>query len=754
MGSRIKGIVVEIGGDTTGLDKALSGTNKQISDTQKELADVTRLLKLDPQNVTLLEQKQRLLAKATDETKSKLATLEEANKQVSDSVKNYDAWKAAYDPIQKEIDSTKKKLDGLKAEQKAMEEVGETNSEAYAKITEEVHKTAKSLQSLRKDAKAVNEEFGNPVSPEQYDALQREIAATQQDLKRAEKAMSDFASESKDVDEKPVREVDEAADKAKDSLKKAGKEASSFGDILKAEIVADKIKDVGDSLKDVAEESKDHRKVMASLEVSSAKAGYTSEQTSEAYRKLYGVLADDQSAATTVANLQAIGLSQSELLGLTDSMIGAWANYGDSIPIDGLAEAVNETIKTGQVTGVLADVLNWGTAAGETFGVTMKEATEENEAWNQSVADAKTAEDFFNLSLQGCADETERANQILQMLANQGLAESGQAWQENNQGLVESNQAQADMQDQLAELGETVEPVFTKITNAVSALLGWFNSLDGGTQNVILTILGVVTAIVTLMPIISGLSTAITGLGTVMSFLAANPIVLIIAAVVAMIAAFAIWGDEIKGALQKVDDFLQNIFAVNFSETFGFLAEPLDLLFANFKNMWAAIKKILDGIIDFIQGVFSGNWEQAWEGLMNIVGGIVDGLEATVKGAINGIIGIINGTIGGFNFVISGANEIPGVNIPKIGEIPYLATGGEVLRGSAIVGEAGPELLTVAPGRTIVQPLGSSTTNHNSTHLGSVNITVYGAPGQDVRALAGIIMEEMQYAYDSKVVAL
>ena len=87
MADRIKGITIVLGGDTTGLNKALSGTNKEIKNTQAQLRDVERLLKLDPTNTTLLEQKQRLLAEAVGETKSKLDTLKTAEKQVQDQFK-------------------------------------------------------------------------------------------------------------------------------------------------------------------------------------------------------------------------------------------------------------------------------------------------------------------------------------------------------------------------------------------------------------------------------------------------------------------------------------------------------------------------------------------------------------------------------------------------------------------------------------------------------------------------------------------
>lgn len=189
MADRIKGITIEIGGDTTGLNKALNGVNKEISSTQGQLKDVERLLKLDPTNTELLRQKQKLLADAVQGTRSKLDTLKEANKQVTESVSNFDAWKEKYDPIKKQIDETKKKLGDLKEQSRNADEQlanGEISQEKYDALQDEIKKTSSELKTLQKSAKEVSDEFGNPVAPEQYDALQREIAETEQQLKSLE----------------------------------------------------------------------------------------------------------------------------------------------------------------------------------------------------------------------------------------------------------------------------------------------------------------------------------------------------------------------------------------------------------------------------------------------------------------------------------------------------------------------------------------------------------------------------------------
>lgn len=599
-------------------------------------------------------------------------------------------------------------------------------------LGKEIGYTETKLKGLKDAEKEVQEQFERgEISENQYNALKREIAATEISLRDLKSEAEKTEKAVKGIDEKPVEEVADAADDAEKELKSAGKEASNFGDYLKADAIVEGAKGIISSLRDVAEETKEYQKIMASLETSSERAGYSAEQTKETYMQLYGVLSDDQTAATTTANLQALGFSQEQLTKMTNAAIGAWATYGDSIPIDGLAEAINETAKTGTVTGTLADALNW----------------------------AGVSEDAFNEKLATASDSTERANMILQQLADQGLVEAGEAWQEQNKTLVESNQAQAELQEQMAELGELIQPVITKIVEAVSEVLGWFNSLDDGTQTIILAIIGLVAAIGPLISIIGGVSTALT-------FLAANPVVLVIAAIallvaaiVALVALIATKGDEIQALLQKFDDFLQNIFAKDWTEVFGpVLGEALNGFFATLKNIWDSIKKIFDGIIDFIRGVFTGDWERAWNGIKEIFGGIFDGLVALAKSPINGIITILNGAINGINTLIRGLNNIK-INVPswvpklggksfkfnvsQIGNIPYLYNGGTLSQGSAIVGEAGPEILTQIGNKAIVQPLTSQTNSNNTTHLGGVQILVYGAPGQDVRELADIISERL-----------
>ena len=244
-----------------------------------------------------------------------------------------------------------------------------------------------------------------------------------------------------------LRKNTDSLDGLGDELNDTSDDFSVFGDVLSANLAASAItgaiSGIANGLKEITTESREFRKIMGSLEVSSENAGYSTEQTTAAYNQLYGVLADNQTAATTTANLQALGLEQEQLNQLINGTIGAWATYGDSIPIDGLAEAINETAKVGTVTGTFADVLNW----------------------------AGTSEDEFNERLAECSDQSERANLILQEMSRQGLMAAGEGWQENNKSLVEANQAAADYEATMAEMGETVEPVLTALQQGFNEFL-------------------------------------------------------------------------------------------------------------------------------------------------------------------------------------------------------------------------------------------------------------------------------------------
>ncbi len=288
------------------------------------------------------------------------------------------------------------------------------------------------------DASAATDRYRQQLNKAKTDLinLNDELSSNERYLDEARTSADKCA---KSIDEYG-KQVKEAAD-ATDDLNGAGGGKGGIGDLigqlgsLKKMLVGGAVvaglKATSDAIIGIVDETEEYRKIMGTLEASSQAAGYTAEQTAESYEYLYGVLGDTQTAATTVANLQAIGLAQGDLRGMIDSVIGAWATYGDSIPIDGLAESVNETIQAGQVTGTFADVLNW----------------------------AGVSEDEFNAKLAAANDSAERAQIVLNQLANQGLPETAKAWRDANEDVVAYNESQMKLDEAMGQLGETLAPV-------------------------------------------------------------------------------------------------------------------------------------------------------------------------------------------------------------------------------------------------------------------------------------------------------
>ena len=180
-----------------------------------------------------------------------------------------------------------------------------------------------------------------------------------------------------DDNAKKLQEIEDGSRDAATGLSKLGDEAQEAGNQLDQIEANTKISamsnlaqgaaDLGGKMLDLVDSSQEYLSIMGQLDASSQRLVYSTQETEQTYQQLYGVLGDTQTAATATANLQALGLKQSDLKQITEGAIGAWAQYGDSIPIDSLAEAINETAQTGTVTGAFADVLNWAGTSEDAF---------------------------------------------------------------------------------------------------------------------------------------------------------------------------------------------------------------------------------------------------------------------------------------------------------------------------------------------------------------------------------------------------
>ena len=407
--------------------------------------------------------------------------------------------------FKRQLSAVNGELRNLKGEMSLTTEEFKGNANSLEALTakskilrREVDQQEEKVKALERAVKDSSEAYGE--SDSRTDKYRQSLLAAKRDLVKMQRELDDT--------DKYMDEARKSTDKAAKSIDGFGREAQTAGDSLGGlqsfdlgglldglkslkgvaiggTIVAG-VKEVGDAILELEESTREYRKIMGTLEVSSEAAGYSADQTKEAYERLYGVLGDTQTTATTVANLQAIGIEHEELMELIDAATGAWATYGDSIPIDSLGEAINETIKTGEVVGTFADVLNWGAAEGENFGVKMRESTDANEDWNKSVEDAKSAEDFFNIALSECKTDAERADLVLQAMSKQGLAQAGKAWRDVNDDIVATHDAQSRWEEATGKLGEAVAPAAAAIktfgADSIEWLAGKLDKLISKTQ--------------------------------------------------------------------------------------------------------------------------------------------------------------------------------------------------------------------------------------------------------------------------------
>lgn len=170
------------------------------------------------------------------------------------------------------------------------------------------------------------------------------------------------------------------------------------------------------------------------------------------------------------------------------------------------------------------------------------------------------------------------------------------------------------------------------------------------------------------------------------------------------------------------------------------------------------VKNIFNGVLDFIKNVFTGNWKKAWESLVNVAKNLFLGIVDTIIGAINTIIGTINRVIELVTGKSGLISKIPttstwqktttssGSGKVLSGGQVMMASGGVLSNGSAIVGERGAELLTMNGGVATLTPI----TNNSVTNLGGINLSVYGAQGQNVSELADVVMERIQSAVSQR----
>ena len=464
-GNRIRGITVEIGGDTTKLDRALAGTNKNISTTQSKLKDVERLLKLYPKNVELLDQKQRLLAQSVEFTSDKLKTLKEVAENSTVSNVKYAEWEKALTSIQGQITKTSKALSDMEAGQKQLADLGFSyDSSEMVDARERTEALRDKLESLQKQVTDTYEALGRPISIDQWDDLQRELAESADDAKKAQ----------------------DSFDRFNPALSRFGSAAQKVSD--KAGLVADATRGISvaaggllTAILGTFPATEELRSSLSKLETNAQLSGVGLEAAEQAMQELNRVSDETDSSVEALSNLLAAGVTESNLQKAVENLAGAAIKFPDTVKIESLADSLQETIATGEATGQFAEVL-------DRLGVGV---------------------DGFNDQLSQVPGEADKLNFALDTLANQGMSQFYGAWVQSNQAMVDNKDASLELMQSLSDMAASLTPIVTTVTEFATRLLDWFTDLSLGAKTAIVSILGVTAAISPVAGLISNVGGAI-----------------------------------------------------------------------------------------------------------------------------------------------------------------------------------------------------------------------------------------------------
>lgn len=335
-------------------------------------------------------------------------------------------------------------------------------------LTNEIESTEEKLKVLKEAEKQVQDQFAKGDATEaQVRALKREIYETEKKLKGYKAA----SEETKDAVDRLGKESDDTAEDVEElgeKADKAEKEADDLGGTLDGSLsnglkaAAALAAAAATAIIGTAEATQEYRNAMGRLDTAYQAAEHSTEAAKKTYKELQSILGDTDTAVEASTLLAQFCDTEEDLAEMTNTLAGVYARFPDSLPVEALVESANETMRTGQIAGNLADALNWAAAAGETFGVKLKANTKANEEWNKKVQEAASAEDYFNLALEECSNEQERQKLIMSTL-NRLYGKAGTEYKKTNKAVIEANKANEDWNETLAEIGEEVQPVVTDI---------------------------------------------------------------------------------------------------------------------------------------------------------------------------------------------------------------------------------------------------------------------------------------------------
>lgn len=443
------------------IQKGYKTIQDEAKKTANSLKSVNDALKLDPKNTDLLIEKQKLLTKAVAAAEEEVSDLSNAMEQAKEAgMEKKDA--AMYQVL-------------AQAMEKAKGEAAQA-ANALADVTRELERNgvsadsvADSLDNMAQDSRAAESALDGVNNA--LDDAQRSARELNEELERSKAA--DIAGRDATAYEDLADSLDKAGDSVGDYSEKidslgesAGNSSGGIdslfnsvaGGVMVGQLAAgaiglviEKSIELIDCIWNMDEATEEYREAMGKLNTAFESAGFSVETAKQAYTEFYKILGDTDTATEASQLLASLAQNEEDIAKWTDIAAGVYGTFGDALPIEGLIEAANETAKTGEVTGVLADALNW----------------------------VGMSEDEFNERLSTMNTEGERARFIMGGLSA-AYSDAADAFYENNEVLIETRENQAKLDEVQAELGESVANLKSQFFDLFGPLLvGAIQSVTG-----------------------------------------------------------------------------------------------------------------------------------------------------------------------------------------------------------------------------------------------------------------------------------
>ena len=702
MANRIKGITVEIGGDTTGLDKALKSVNTSIRSTQSALKDVNRLLKLDPSNTELLSQKQKLLKDAIAATKEKLDSLKVAQEQAKQQLENGELGQDKYDALQREIVETEEELRRLQQE-------AATTNTALSKIDvagQKMETIGNSIAGAGKKMMSVTTVIGGVgvaavKTAADFDSAMSQVAAVSG---ATGKDFDTLRNKAREMGAKTKFSATEAAE-AMNYMAMAGWKTEDMLDGIEGvmnlaaasgEDLATTSDIVTDALTAFGLSAKDSGHFADILAAASSNANTNVSMMGETFKYCAPIAGALGFSAEDTA--EAIGLMANA--GIKSSQAGTalrtiMNNLAGDVKISGKAIG-DVTIATTNADGSMRDLSDILADCRSAFG----NLTESEKAQAAESLVGKNAMSGFLALMNAGQGDIDKLSSAIDNC--DGSAEKmAMTMQDNLAGQLTILKSQ--LQELAISFGDILMPAIRSIVSNLQGFVDKLNGMDEGTKRTIVTIALLVASIGPLLVIIgtaiskigvamqgfvklangiSKLKIAIQGgtgvlgkLGAALGGISA-PVLAVVAVIAVLVAAFVhLWKtnegfrDAIIGTWNRIKDtisgFCQGIVdrlnALGFQFTDivdvlktvwdGFcqvLAPIFEGVFNNIANILSTVTGVITGILDVFIGIFTGNWSQAWNGVKDIFSSIWNGISSFFTNILNVIKGVADVVLGWF----------------------------------------------------------------------------------------------------------